>query len=940
MLTRQEFLAVVLPPEGMYCVIGVTGKIVRSQTFHNTLSEVDAAVDLLDNQRISSYVALASFQDDRNRTAANATQLNSFFLDLDCDPSNPNKYIDQTAAVQDLKRFVKELKLPRPMLVNSGNGVHAYWPLTSALQRNVWKVIAEKFKDACLLYGLKIDPAVPADAARVLRAVLSSNHKDRDNPRKVEILNTVPPVDSAIFCNALGILPEMLEGVTAQQPLNDITKALLAKEFDKHPASFKLILRKSLAGDGCPQLLNAVEHQSTVSYDLWRDVLSIAQFCKDRDKAIHMASSEHPDYSFQETEIKAADIAAPHFCVTFERNNPKGCDGCKHKGKINTPIVLGRGEVDKATDNVVADVQDPAKSYEIPDFPFPFFRSKTGGVWVKGKDKEGNPKDEEIYANDFYMVHTVDDPHHGMSALFRLHLPQDGVKEFLLPMREITAKDTFAKRVAEQGIGIFGKKMESLMIYTNMAINQYQKTKRAEKSRVQFGWADHNTSFIVGDRQITATEVRYSPPSSETLGLIKIFSKKGTIEGWKRIASFYNRPGMEMHMFALFAAFGSPLVPFSSKKGGIISLYSSATGTGKTTMLQMINSVFGHPEDSMLIKSDTAYARIHRIGTMQNITPTVDEITNESPEATSEFLYSYLHARGRHRLHNNANKERLNTTTWNSNCVVTGNAPIEDKLYTKKRTPDGELARLLEFNWVAGNTVNKIESDAIFNDLKNHYGVAGEMYIQYVIREMSPVIKLLDDMQLSVDTNAGLTQQQRYWSNIAVTSLTGGLVSRSAGVMDYTDNDFERIYKWTISMLSAKRKASIKTTSEPSLMLGAFLSEHVNDMLVIKGISKGSQEAPIREPRGKLYVRYEPDSKLLYINKTKFREFCIGSQVSYNNVMDCMMKMGVFVEEKKVRMGRGMAVSQPDMALIFTNQNDALFDEEFIDGNPRDTNHD
>ena len=124
-------------------------------------------------------------------------------------------------------------------------------------------------------------------------------------------------------------------------------------------------------------------------------------------------------------------------------------------------------------------------------------------------------------------------------------------------------------------------------------------------------------------------------------------------------------------------------------------------------------------------------------------------------------------------------------------------------------------------------------------------------------------------------------------------------------------------------------------------MLGAFLSEHVNDMLVIQGgASRGVQEAPIREPRGKLYVRYEPDTKMLFINKTKFREYCIKSQVSYANVLTHMEKQGVFLEEKKVRMGRGLAVSQPDMALIFTNQNDVLFDEGIIDGNPRDTGHD
>ena len=941
MPTRQEFLGAVLPPEGIYCVVGIKGVNLHSQTFHSTILDVEVAVDHLDGQGVNSFIAVSSYLSDRNRTAANAAYVKSFFLDLDCGEDTPKKYLDQNAALQALKKFVKDTGIPRPMIVNSGNGVHAYWPLTEAVKRDEWKEVAEQFKVSCLLSGLKIDPSVPADAARVLRAVGSHNFKGM-TPLPVEVLNDVPLMDFAVFKGKFGSMGGGFSGAI-KRPLDAVTKALL----ENKPSSFRLILKKSADGIGCNQILDAVLNQKTASEPMWRAVLSIAKFCKDKDKAIHAVSFEHPEYTRQTTEEKAALIHGPYNCETFWKDNPNGCNGCIHKGKIKNPINLGRGEVEVATaeDNVVRDTKAPEIVYTVPEYPFPYVRGKYGGVYVKSEDKEGNPKDMLIYENDFYLVNTVDDPLEGMSALFRLHLPQDGVKEFLVPMKEMIAKDTFGRRVAEQGMGTTGKQMEALMHYANTSVKTYQKTKRADKSRLQFGWTDNYSSFIVGDRQITATGIKYSPPSSVTLGLVGFFRQAGTLEKWKEVVSFYNRPGMELHMFTMFAGFSSPLVPFCGEsRGGIINLYSDGSGTGKTTMLKVINSIFGHPEDLMLIKSDTMNSRISRIGTLQNITPTIDEITNEPPEVTSDFLYDFLQARGKNRLKHSHNVERINSTTWKSNCVTSANSPLEDKLYVKKRSPDGELARFMDLEYYPGNTLTKTESDAIFNPLKTNYGWAGDVYMQYVIQNLPDIIKLLDKMQKSIDKAAGLTQRERHWSGLTVTPLVGGLVARSAGVLEFTDADFKRIYGYAVAQLIAKRISQTRLTqSAPELILGSFLSEHINDVLVINsGTSRKTgamAEAPIREPRGKLYIRYEPDTKMIYVSKTKFRTYCTAGQTSYTGVLDAMKKQQTFLGEKKVRMGKGMQLSHPEAALIFSNQGDTLFEAgDLLLGNPQHTN--
>jgi hypothetical protein len=97
-------------------------------------------------------------------------------------------------------------------------------------------------------------------------------------------------------------------------------------------------------------------------------------------------------------------------------------------------------------------------------------------------------------------------------------------------------------------------------------------------------------------------------------------------------------------------------------------------------------------------------------------------------------------------------------------------------------------------------------------------------------------------------------------------------------------------------------------------------------------------EAPIREPRHRLYIRYEPDTKLIYISRAKFREYCARGQTSFARVLEVLTKQGVYVEDRKMRMAKGMQVSQPEAALVFSNEGDKLFgDGEVIVGNPRKT---
>ena len=84
-------------------------------------------IESLVGQQYDAYFGCAKFEDDSGRTAKNAKWFKAFWLDLDCGEGKP--YEDQAQALAALKSFCANTGLPKPILVNSGRGIHAYWSL-------------------------------------------------------------------------------------------------------------------------------------------------------------------------------------------------------------------------------------------------------------------------------------------------------------------------------------------------------------------------------------------------------------------------------------------------------------------------------------------------------------------------------------------------------------------------------------------------------------------------------------------------------------------------------------------------------------------------------------------------------------------------------------------------------------------------------------------
>lgn len=877
------------------------------QKFVQTLEEVEALAESLLAKERDVYFGCSKFANGDNRAKSNAAFMQSFWMDLDCGPNK--SFTDQAAAITALQTFCRQNTLPKPTLVSSGYGIHVYWALTSSITQAQWLPVAERLKSLAAEQQFPIDTTATADAARILRIPETKNWKNPDDPRDVEIITLSDAVEFAAFKTVLNVLdmpgsdrPDFIPN----RP-NELTLALLGNKITK----FKQILQKTLAGEGCAQIKHAVENQETLEEPLWRAVLSIAHVCEDRDKAIEIVSSGHPSYDPVDAQRKAQQTKGPYTCDTYEKLNPEGCKDCPLKGKIKSPVVLGhdiaRDEAPAETDSTEGEVTNPS-GYPIPTYPAPYFRGRNGGVY-----RDMGPETEPvlIYEHDLVLVKRLLDPKLGECAWLRRFLPRDGVEEFAVPMSALLSRDKMREILPAKGVLAGQKQMELIMNYLISVAKEMQIMKSAEKMRTQFGWADDDTKIILGEREICDNGVFYSPPSSTTMALAPVIKPVGSFDVWKQTFNTYAGEGFEPHAFAALTGFGAPLMKFMNIHGCLINLVNNESGTGKSTILHMMNSIIGHPSELLLHWKDTYNVIMHRFGVMNNLAIGIDEITKMDAELVSDILYSSTQGRGKHRMERSANEERINHTKWALPIVATSNSSIVDKLSSLKTTFDGEMMRFIEYKIELTGGLSKADAIRIFGALFENYGHAGEPYMRYLVANMRDSVALVRKVQDKLDRDIGFESRERFWSGMAACNIAGGMISQSLKLHDY---NLKNVYRWLVPTMVGMKQTIIRPRSEAASVLGEFINRHMPNVLVVNaGVDARSKLAvpPMVMPKGELLIRIEPDTKRMFIGARAFKKFCAQGQITYQDALFEMKVKGILLDTVKKRMARGSGIDSP-----------------------------
>tara|TARA_R110002012_G_scaffold34096_3_gene98936 strand:- start:163 stop:3003 length:2841 start_codon:yes stop_codon:yes gene_type:complete len=924
-MNTEQFLNTVLGEKGFYCAANLSKEKGFQQEFKETIPDVIDTITSFSNKKHDVYFALSTFVTSK-RGADNVQQLKTLFLDIDC--GEDKDYKTQNEGLEALKEFYKKYNICPSIIVNSGRGWHVYWVLDKPCSREEWIPVAEQFRAACIDYGLKIDAQVTTDAARVLRPVGTYNYKT--SPRSpVEVYTSndstisLEEFSSRLPVASMPVLSKQsYSAIDAQEMENLLGEDLFVNDF-------ALLVQKNKEQKGCLQLDRAIKHQDQLSYDQWTDALSIVVLDKtNKDEFIHTISSGHPNYTKEETKSVAKGLKHPHWCETFEKNNPGGCEGCVHKGKVRSPAALTLKAVEAVEEvtetSVLKQTGVPlvAPTTTYPKYPSPYFRFAQGGIGVKVSDeKTGVFSEKQICSTDFYIIRRLRDRVDGPSYIFRHHTKQEGIREFKVAAKKLIGTEAF--KVAMSMNDIFTLHPMDLMKYVAAWVEKVKDIGGLPEVKVadQFGWTEGNKSFILGDKEIFPTKERPNYPSSVTDTYFPHFASRGTLEEWKKIPQFFDKPGFEPHQYMFGLSFAAPLMIFAPKiAGSIFHLKSSESGFGKSTGQFAGASVWGDP--SLVVqKGDDTLASVWKVAeTYKNIVVYVDELSNKDGEALSNFAYDVSSGKQRNRLKGNSgeNVERWRGKPWRTLVPTSGNTSILETIAAAYReTPQGEAQRVLEAETMvrlkedADTTREGIELNTL---LENHYGHAGAIYIKFILKNQDKTEQILLDTVNVLIEKTGLTAQNRFWLWQAAGVITG---LRIAARKDLHKLNVDNLQDWVCKQLRLARSESVKMTVDINDIIAAYLSDNTRNVLRLNSTDNEVYDPQLESfitpetlPNYKFIGRHDLDTNVLYLLPVPFKKWCAGRKIDYSSTRRMIMEK-MNGEALKYRLGVNTNIRLP-----------------------------
>lgn len=874
-MNTLEFLQRVLPSEGYYVttLISPEGKV--QQGFFDTVEELATACLKLDQVQTDKnvYFAVSAFANKGNRKQDNVRATKLVALDVDCGADKP--FPTWKDGLTALGKFIAELSLPKPMIVKSGNGLHVYWVFNEELEPEDWKPLAEAMKQACVAKGFEVDPAVPADSARVLRPVGTHNRK---GGAEVQVIVQADPVDVSTLRDCLSYYFKAAPAASIDRTRDNTLLDSLAVKQEFPPAVGSVVAAK------CKQIEWAINNQADVDEPLWYDLIGVAAHCVDPETTAKEWSNQHPSYDEKATVQKLVhwkeSTTGPTTCAKFEADRPNGCRGCKFKGKIGSPARLGVQYQEVAIPQEALD----KVANSIP-MPKPFKRT-ADGIKVTIDDT-----DIDVCKFDIYPVGYGYDESLGYETVrFHWNRPHMGWQEITLRQAYLAeGSREFATAIADQGIVLYNKRQTE---YFQLMMRTYMEELRQIRAMTNLystmGWKEKNTAFVLGDTLIkrdangavSEEQVNLSSGIQRQGG--ELYQTKGALETWSALTGIMEKADLKTHMFALGVAFSAPLYNFTGLKGLTISLYG-ATGGGKTLAQYWGQSIWGNPDKLHFAAKYTQNSLFTRLGTYANLPLTIDEVTMMNDKEVGDFCYWVSQGRDKARLNRNA--EERDAKTWATPVIVSTNKSLQSKLIASGLDTDAQMARLLEIT-VPQSPIFTRDSTAgkkIYEAIHTNYGHAGRVFIKNLL-EMGEegITAAIAEASESFHRKykAKFSGEERYWEQ---SIILADLAMRLANDWNLIQFNYQDATEWVLSQIGAIRRTVQENQVDAFDLIAEYMADSADAQVTIMHTS-GQKPQPdySRMPRGDIRVRLDVfrksaadpfDKGTMMIDRTHFRKW-------------------------------------------------------------------
>lgn len=942
-MNTLDFLRRVLPSEGYYVALAIKNKKVLLQRFVDSLESLEAVVNKISSSGANAYFAVASFNTSNGgRKQDNVHSLKALYLDIDCGEDKP--YLTQRDGLQALAKFILDTQLPKPMIVSSGNGLHAYWILDRELSREEWQPLADALKNATQQLKFEVDPAVPGDSARVLRPVGTINTKGGELVSILLTSNTAHNVEHIEgLLRSYSVAPIK---IIPTKPQSQVLDALGTKaEFP--PTNHMVVVEK------CQQVSWAVTHQDKVQEPLWYALIGIAAHCENPEQVAVEWSQNHPEYNYDKTIAKLEhwkkSTTGPTTCAKLKELRPKGCDKCPFKDRIGSPCMLG---LQYEPEEVAKDAPDAiVREVNLPDK----YKRANGGIKynVDGTDVDicpfdiypiGYGRDESLgYETVRYRWNRQ---HVGWQPLsFRQAYLAEGSREF-------------PSAIADQGIVLLNKAVtDKFQMFLRGYMNELRKMRAMTNLHASMGWKENRNQFLIGDTlfrreadgSVSEEQVTIAQASNRTA--TDMYNTAGDLQTYVNFTSVIEKARLPIQGWAMMVGLAAPLFEFTGIKGITINLYGP-TGSGKSLGQQMLQSIWGNPDLLHYSSKFTQNALYSRMGLYNNLPMTIDETTTLPAKDIGEFLYDVSQGKEKARLARST--EERQSKTWRLPCVTSSNKSMSSMLVASGMESDAQMMRLLEIT-LHQHPLFREDTEGgkrIYSFIMSHYGQVGRAFIRKLMSiSVDELTRIINDhrTEFMQKYHCKFVGTERYWEQTFVLADLAGKLAIEWGLFQF---DYSKCTETVLRQVATIRK-NVQDNAIDTFDLISEFTTKFNDMTITAMHTAGSKVYvdTTKIPRGEVRARFDLyrnshsdpfDRGILLIDRAHFKRWLASIGADYRTVMRDVAAAGIDATPKigkaylgkdtSVKLGQvyvvGISLNHPRLEGILTDKDEAITEAE------------
>lgn len=941
-MTPIEFLRAVWLDEGLYCI---ATPFPQKGYDHHVFETIEAAAAFVDSIGDTKNVFFATHtlkeervwdhhhhrdadKEDkpwvggwRVRTQLNMRSSRIFFFDLDVEADNDKKYSNQADAVAGLQSFVSATRLPIPMVVSSGGGLHVYWTLDRDLGSDEWAARAAKFKSLAHHLGLKIDNTRTTDTASVLRVAGTWNLKKTEK-RPVVVYKQTTPItiealdkllDKAIDDNDI-VVKARAAAKAAPSTFAAALGSNTQQTFDRPLPTMVSLLT------ACAQMrrIAAVEG-ATSNEPEWYAVAGALNYVQNGRKHFHHISRGHRDYDpvtcdakFDQWKDKMSGAVS---CSKMEDScgqaNAHLCHTCPFIKRAKFPTEAARLE-EKAPPPVVAEVvAGVITEREIADPPLPWKRSREGGIVLILESKEGRAYERKIYPYDLYpLERSTSTAREIESQQWRAHLPHGATRDISIDAATFVDDKQLQTRLANHGI--YTSNFGELKSYMSAYIQELIRLSPTAVQHTHLGWVDDNTKFVLPSKIILPDGSDSSVQLSKVAATSRNYlTQKGTLQRQVELMSFYNDRRYVKHQLFILASLASPLFWMTGHNGVIIHAQGE-TGASKSSALYTAAAIWGNPKKSAInctAKGATDTVRNTRMGILNNLPTCLDEITSMKEEIAKDFAMGSTQMGPRVRADRTGTEQASLTGDERASIIMsTANVSLQGLLSINNSAGAAGAVRVLEMRFEKDLGVHTpVQADAYLRELYENYGWIGENYMRLVVAKVdkvkAAVLKTLDE----IATKASMKSHERFWFADIASSLVAGDIAQKMGYFNY---DLQYLRDWFIAEQLEEMRDTIdaqRDSTSPLATLMDYLA-HINGSIVQTKKVSGKLEPNIlsENKHGQILAHHHMESGIIHVLKQDFRTYCNRANRYSVEILKALNAQGIVTDtNSRQELGKG-----------------------------------